>query len=201
MAVRVVQAAHQAQQRAEAETEAVAMAEDMRMLHNRVVPVLVIFLTIPALDAPVVEAVVEAFPAMVQLTQKPKAAAYRMAEKEGHKTERLPGLPAAARVAVAAALVVLMATAALAALVKCISASIFKGGVIMDYCIVNSEGIIVNIIVCEDAATAETFGAVESYEGACIGNKYEPPIPVTQLDRIEAQSTYTAMMTGTLLEG
>ena len=56
----------------------------------------------------------------------------------------------------------------------------------MDYCIVNSEGIIVNIIVCEDAATAETFGAVESYEGACIGDKYEPPIPVTQLDRLEA---------------
>ena len=42
---------------------------------------------------------------------------------------------------------------------------------------------------------------MESYEGARIGDKYEPPIPVTQLDRIEAQSTYTAMMTGTLLEG
>ena len=71
----------------------------------------------------------------------------------------------------------------------------------MDYCIINSEGIIVNIIVCEDADTAEAFGAVESYEGARIGEKYVPPIPVTQLDRIEAQSTYTAMMTGTLLEG
>lgn len=71
----------------------------------------------------------------------------------------------------------------------------------MDYCIVNSEGIIVNIIVCENDATAEEFGAVESYEGARIGEKYTPPIPVTQLDRIEAQSTYTAMMTGTLLEG
>lgn len=71
----------------------------------------------------------------------------------------------------------------------------------MDCCIVNSEGIIVNIIVCKDAATAETFGAVESYEGARIGDKYAPPIPVTQLDRIEAQSTYTAMMTDTLMEG
>ena len=69
----------------------------------------------------------------------------------------------------------------------------------MDYCIVNSEGIIVNIIVCEDAATAEAFGAVASYAGARIGEKYESPIPVTQLDRLEAQSTYTAMMTGTLL--
>ncbi len=127
MAVRVVQAAHQAQQRAEAETEAVAMAEDMRMLHNRVVPVLVIFLTIPDLDLPVVEAVGEAFPAIMLLMQQPKVAAYRMVEKEEHKRGRIPGLPAAARVAVAAALVVLMATAALAALVKCISASIFKG--------------------------------------------------------------------------
>lgn len=71
----------------------------------------------------------------------------------------------------------------------------------MDCCIVNSEGIIVNIIVCEDAATAAEFGAVESYEGACIGDKYEPPIPVTQLDRLEAQVTYTAMMTDTLMEG
>lgn len=69
----------------------------------------------------------------------------------------------------------------------------------MDYCIVNSDGIIVNIIVCEDDATAEAFGAVESYAGARIGEQYEPPVPVTQLDRIEAQSTYTAMMTGTLL--
>lgn len=71
----------------------------------------------------------------------------------------------------------------------------------MNYCIVNSEGIIVNIIVCEDAATAAEFGAVESYAGARIGDKYAPPIPVTQLDRLEAQVTYTAMMTDTLMEG
>ena len=71
----------------------------------------------------------------------------------------------------------------------------------MDCCIVNSEGIIVNIIVCEDAATAAEFGAVESYAGARIGDKYAQPIPVTQLDRIEAQVAYTAMMTGTLMEG
>lgn len=70
----------------------------------------------------------------------------------------------------------------------------------MDYCIVNSEGIIVNIIVCEDAATAAEFGAMESYAGARIGDKYAPPIPVAQLDRIEAQVAYTAMMTDTLME-
>lgn len=68
----------------------------------------------------------------------------------------------------------------------------------MNYCIVE-DGIITNIIVCEDAATAVEFGAVKSYEGARIGRQYAPPIPVTQLDRIEAQTTYTAMMTNTLL--
>ena len=39
----------------------------------------------------------------------------------------------------------------------------------MNYCIVE-DGIIVNIIVCEDDATAELFGAVASYEGARIGD-------------------------------
>lgn len=71
----------------------------------------------------------------------------------------------------------------------------------MNYCIVNNQNAIENIIVCEDSATAAEFGAVESYEGAHIGGQYKPPIPVTQLDRIEAQMAYTAMMTGTLLEG
>lgn len=45
----------------------------------------------------------------------------------------------------------------------------------MDYCIVNSENIIENIIVCEDEATAEAFGAVPSYDGAAIGKAYDPP--------------------------
>ena len=47
----------------------------------------------------------------------------------------------------------------------------------MDYCIVNSENIIENIIVCEDEAAAEAFGAVPSYDGASIGTAYEPPAP------------------------
>ena len=47
----------------------------------------------------------------------------------------------------------------------------------MDYCIVNSENIIENIIVCEDEATAAAFGAVPSYDGASIGTAYEPPVP------------------------
>ena len=43
----------------------------------------------------------------------------------------------------------------------------------MNYCIVE-DGIIVNIIVCEDDVTAELFGAVASYEGARIGDTYDP---------------------------
>ena len=43
----------------------------------------------------------------------------------------------------------------------------------MNYCIVE-DGIIVNIIVCEDDATAELFGAVASYEAARIGDVYDP---------------------------
>ena len=41
----------------------------------------------------------------------------------------------------------------------------------------NDDGIIENIIVCEDDAAAEAFGAVQSYYGASIGTAYEPPAP------------------------
>lgn len=72
----------------------------------------------------------------------------------------------------------------------------------MNYCIVNADGIIENIIVCESDKVAAQFGAVASYDGAAIGEAYSPPPPPpTQLDRVEAQATYTAMMTDTLMEG
>lgn len=72
----------------------------------------------------------------------------------------------------------------------------------MNYCIVNDENIIENIIVCESDEVAAQFGAVTSYDGAAIGEAYSPPPPPpTQLDRVEAQATYTAMMTDTLMEG
>ena len=45
----------------------------------------------------------------------------------------------------------------------------------MNYCIVNADGIIENIIVCEDDAASESFGAVQSYDGAIIGDVYAPP--------------------------
>lgn len=82
----------------------------------------------------------------------------------------------------------------------------------MNYCIVNPDGIIENIIVCESDEVAAQFGAVASYDGATIGEAYSPPPPpptteerVAALeaasDRLDAQATYTAMMTDTLMEG
>lgn len=82
----------------------------------------------------------------------------------------------------------------------------------MNYCIVNPDGIIENIIVCESDEVAAQFGAVASYNGATIGAAYSPPPPpptteerVAALeaasDRLDAQATYTAMMTDTLMEG
>lgn len=44
----------------------------------------------------------------------------------------------------------------------------------MNYLIV-ADNIITNIIVCADAATAASFGAVPSYDGARIGDPYDPP--------------------------
>ena len=68
----------------------------------------------------------------------------------------------------------------------------------MNYCIVEN-GMITNIIVCENDEIAAKFGALPSYEGAAIGKPYQPT--ANQLDRIEAQITYTAIITDTLLEG
>lgn len=44
----------------------------------------------------------------------------------------------------------------------------------MDYLLID-DNIITNIIVCADAATAASFGAVPSYDGAKIGDPYDPP--------------------------
>ena len=71
----------------------------------------------------------------------------------------------------------------------------------MDYCILNSENIITNIFVCDDPAFAEKIDAFPSYDGASIGDKYSPPIPISKEDRLEAQVAYTAMMTDTLIGG
>ena len=52
----------------------------------------------------------------------------------------------------------------------------------MNYCILNDKKTIENMIVCENYATAELFGAVPSYEGAKIGDKYDPPPPPPTLE-------------------
>ena len=81
----------------------------------------------------------------------------------------------------------------------------------MNYCIVNEENIVTNIIV-SDSAFAETIGALPAYDGAAIGEAYSPPPPPPTTeerlaaleaasDRLDAQATYTAMMTDTLMEG
>ena len=46
----------------------------------------------------------------------------------------------------------------------------------MEFCIVNAEGIIENIIVADEEFAAE-IGAVPSYDGAAIGEAYAPPAP------------------------
>lgn len=62
----------------------------------------------------------------------------------------------------------------------------------MDYCIVNSSGIIENIIVCESDEIAAQFGAVTSYDGAAIGGKYSPPPPPPttdeRLEKLESEN-------------
>ena len=47
----------------------------------------------------------------------------------------------------------------------------------MNYCIVDSDGIIENIIVCESDEISAQFGAVVYYDGATIGESYNPPPP------------------------
>lgn len=46
----------------------------------------------------------------------------------------------------------------------------------MNYCIVNDENVIENIIVA-DETFAESVGAKPSYDGAAIGEAYNPPAP------------------------
>ena len=52
----------------------------------------------------------------------------------------------------------------------------------MNYCIINDENIIENIIVCENDDVALEFGAKPSYDGATIGEAYNPPAPPPTID-------------------
>ena len=59
-----------------------------------------------------------------------------------------------------------------------------------NYCIL-SENIITNIIVCASDEIAAQFGAVPSYEGARIGDPYDPPPAPdpepTEVEQLRAQ--------------
>ncbi len=51
----------------------------------------------------------------------------------------------------------------------------------MNYCIVNDENVIENIIVA-DEEFASSIGAKEWYDGAAIGDTYSPPPPPPTID-------------------
>lgn len=53
----------------------------------------------------------------------------------------------------------------------------------MEFCIVNADGIIENIIVADEAFAAE-IGALPSYDGAAIGEFYSPPEPEPEVDPV-----------------
>ncbi len=61
----------------------------------------------------------------------------------------------------------------------------------MNYCILGENNVIENIIVCADDETAPLFGAVASYEGARIGDSYQPPPSPdpepTEVEQLRAQ--------------
>lgn len=60
----------------------------------------------------------------------------------------------------------------------------------MNYCILD-EDLIINIIVCASDETAAQFGAVPSYDGARIGDPYDPPPAPdpepTEVEQLRAQ--------------
>lgn len=58
----------------------------------------------------------------------------------------------------------------------------------MEYLIIEN-GIISNIIICDNDENAKKFGAIPSYEGAKIGDEYRPPKPVSSELREEAYNT------------
>ena len=61
----------------------------------------------------------------------------------------------------------------------------------MNYCILDENNVIENIIVCADDETAALFGAVASYDGARIGDTYAPPPPPdpepTEIEQLRAR--------------
>ncbi len=70
----------------------------------------------------------------------------------------------------------------------------------MDYCILSAENTIEDIIVCDSDIMAQEFGAVPSYDGARIGEAYNPPGPApTEAEQLRADVDFLAAMTGVTL--
>lgn len=64
----------------------------------------------------------------------------------------------------------------------------------MDYLLIEN-GVIVNIIICEDDEMVALFGAVPSYEGAAIGDTYSPPnSPPTIDERVTTLESDNALL-------
>ncbi len=59
----------------------------------------------------------------------------------------------------------------------------------MNYCVLDNDGLVSNIIVCENDDIAKKFNALPYYEGASIGTRYSPPPEPTTLERLEALET------------
>ena len=71
----------------------------------------------------------------------------------------------------------------------------------MNYCIVDENGIITNIIVCADDETAKSLGAVKGYDMARIGDLYDPynyHALVEANDKIAELNTLENMLTGVI---
>ena len=69
----------------------------------------------------------------------------------------------------------------------------------MNYCIVDENNIITNIIVCENDETAKKLGAVSGYPSALIGAKYDPYnyYALEELKKqVEGQKTLLDALTG-----
>lgn len=70
----------------------------------------------------------------------------------------------------------------------------------MNYAIVNPEtGIVENIIVCDSDEVAAEFGALPSYDGCAIGERYDPPPVYTEIE--QAQQDITDLQLSDLEQG
>lgn len=69
----------------------------------------------------------------------------------------------------------------------------------MNYCIVDENNVITNIIVCADDETAKMLGAVKGYDMARIGDRYDPYnyyALAEANDKIAELNTLVNMLTG-----